>query len=584
MAELVYTFIEKMNIGIVDEELNFSDGHKFKFDLTERYLSYDSVHKKSFFGTKVSNISLLVGKNGVGKSSILDLISLDVKYNTSRGRSSYFNIFHIMDNIFYIEGTSSLLKSISNLEMSKGLFVVGQENRFSPLNEKISQNLALSLIKSRTSVSWFSRMPYIVKNNSNLMIKKSVKQVESAENVFKFISESSSNRIVSNKIYLKIGQKQIYPTNGSQILDEIYGNEQITNPIEILPKSLLRRLKVNIDERTVSFNNRMVQNHYFGKYKKEFYIVQFLEKYLLSLVKLLEHLGESRNKISDILRYDSSPAIMNYDVRRLENTWEASKFLNKKLDVLKNMVNNLRDWSGRLEFFKGFSHKDTPFINRGDLDELIDGLQKFGEVGFEYSRGNSVRLEVSSKSLSENNIIDFSFVQLLMSEFKELFSVQFENLSDGEIIYYNTFSSIFAEIMRANERKTDCVLVLDEPDLNLHPEWCRLFINDCIGIVNKYSEVKVQFIVATHSPYMISDLLRDNVYTLQKNEKSRILISKPKKTFAANIIDILSDSFFLDYTVGEFAKNKLKKISQEEIGFIDDPVLKVLIEGSREER
>ena len=86
MAELVYTFIEKMNIGIVDEELNFSDGHKFKFDLTERYLSYDSVHKKSFFGTKVSNISLLVGKNGVGKSSILDLISLDVKYNTSRGR------------------------------------------------------------------------------------------------------------------------------------------------------------------------------------------------------------------------------------------------------------------------------------------------------------------------------------------------------------------------------------------------------------------------------------------------------------------------------------------------------------------
>lgn len=49
MAELVYTFIEKMNIGIVDEELNFSDGHKFKFDLTERYLSYDSVHKKSFW-------------------------------------------------------------------------------------------------------------------------------------------------------------------------------------------------------------------------------------------------------------------------------------------------------------------------------------------------------------------------------------------------------------------------------------------------------------------------------------------------------------------------------------------------------
>jgi hypothetical protein len=92
MAELVYTYIEKMDTGIKNSEISFSEEHKFR--MKERTLFYVENKNKRFFGEKISNLSLLVGKNGIGKSSILDLISFSNKNtNLRRGRNSYFNIF-----------------------------------------------------------------------------------------------------------------------------------------------------------------------------------------------------------------------------------------------------------------------------------------------------------------------------------------------------------------------------------------------------------------------------------------------------------------------------------------------------------
>ena len=62
-----------------------------------------------------------------------------------------------------------------------------------------------------------------------------------------------------------------------------------------------------------------------------------------------------------------------------------------------------------------------------------------------------------------------------------------------------------------------------------------------------------------------------------------IVIKRVEKTFAANIIDILSDTFFLDYSIGEFARKKILKRDKEDYQYIDDPVLKTLIERSVED-
>ena len=582
MAELVYTYIEKMDIGIKNSEIFFSEEHKFS--MKERTLFYTENKNKSFFGEKISNLSLIVGKNGVGKSSLLDLISFSNRnINLRRGGISYVNIFHIKDNIFFIEGSSSLINQINNLKSNEGLFMIIRNNKFVPYDNKVDIELQISLVRSSPNVNWFSRDLYRDFNSNKSPIVRNVKYVSSAENVFRFIVEAKNSNVTEKQIFLKVSQKQFYSTNSPAILDKIYGNNRITNIENELAEHLKRKLRLEKGENAVSFNSRTVQNYFFREHKEYFFIVQFLEKYLLYLIEFLEENGESRNKIYSIIKdqishsefIEINPTNLSY---LLDKNY-SEKFLIYKIDILKNIVNDLRDWSERIKYFEGKSSRDTPFIERDDLNTLISNFNNSWEYG--YFRGSSCKIEVSSSSL-KNKDINFNFIELLMVEFSDLFSVQFENLSDGEIVYFNTFSSIFMEIRKASKDGRDCVLVLDEPDLNLHPEWCRRFIDDCITLVNNYSAVNVQFIIATHSPYMISDVPKENVFSLEEKEKM-IVIKRAEKTFAANIIDILSDTFFLDYSIGEFARKKILKRDKEIYQHIDDPVLKILIERSIED-
>lgn len=582
MAELVYTYIEKMDTGIKNSEISFSEEHKFR--MKERTLFYVENKNKSFFGEKISNLSLLVGKNGIGKSSILDLISFSNKnINLRRGRNSYFNIFHIKDNLFLIDGSPSLIDKIENLSTEKGLFVSVGNNKFvTPSNSQISIELQISLIRSSPIVDWFNRDSYRTFNSHSSPIIRNVKQVESAENVFRFIVEAKNSNVTKQKIFLKVNQKQLYSSNSPAILDELYGNDRIMDVEDVLPEQLKRRLRLKVGENSSSFNSRIVQNYYFRKHKIHFFIVQVLEKYLLNLIEFLEKNGEPRKRIFSIIKESNRGdfnRLREVDLFYLREDYISEQFLKDKIAFLENIVNDLRDWGERIKYFEEKSSRDTPFINRDNLKNLISNFKNSEKYG--YFHNNSYKIEVSSASL-ENKDINFNFIELLMVEFSDLFSVQFENLSDGEIVYFNTFSSIFMEIRKASKDGRDCVLVLDEPDLNLHPEWCRRFIDDCITLVNNYSAVNVQFIIATHSPYMISDVPKENVFSLEEKEKM-IVIKRAEKTFAANIIDILSDTFFLDYSIGEFARKKLLKRDKEDYQYIDDPVLKTLIERSVED-
>ena len=67
-----------------------------------------------------------------------------------------------------------------------------------------------------------------------------------------------------------------------------------------------------------------------------------------------------------------------------------------------------------------------------------------------------------------------------------------------------------------------------------------------------------QIIISTHSPLVITDIPKDNILFLGKNEERQI----EYQTFAQNIHTILYDGF-LDDTIGEFAKVKIAKLVDE---------------------
>jgi hypothetical protein len=78
-------------------------------------------------------------------------------------------------------------------------------------------------------------------------------------------------------------------------------------------------------------------------------------------------------------------------------------------------------------------------------------------------------------------------------------------------------------------------------------------------------EKKVHFIITSHSPFVLSDLPKENVIFLEKDEKTGYCKNVTKETnietFGANIHTLLSHGFFMkDGLMGEFAKEKINKI------------------------
>jgi hypothetical protein len=81
------------------------------------------------------------------------------------------------------------------------------------------------------------------------------------------------------------------------------------------------------------------------------------------------------------------------------------------------------------------------------------------------------------------------------------------------------------------------------------------------SVHQRYDNLNILFI--THSPFILSDIPKQNVLFLEVDEnngKSTPKDFKRMNTFGANITDLLSDSFFInDGLIGDFAKGKINK-------------------------
>lgn len=165
-----------------------------------------------------------------------------------------------------------------------------------------------------------------------------------------------------------------------------------------------------------------------------------------------------------------------------------------------------------------------------------------------------------------------------------------KQLSTGEKSLLDFFSSLSSFIDRFKDYKHQClenyILLLDEPELGYHPEWKKKFINAITkSLPVLFSEIephrfdheiektvkstlespRIQIILTTHDPLTLSDLPNVNITYLDQNLEGRSIIlnkkEQPKKSFGANITDLLADSFFIgDGLVGDFAREKIEEV------------------------
>lgn len=166
--------------------------------------------------------------------------------------------------------------------------------------------------------------------------------------------------------------------------------------------------------------------------------------------------------------------------------------------------------------------------------------------------------------------------------FDETVQSSFSNLSSGEKQRIYSLNSIVYHIrnllsVNKNHEKNKLIvycnlnIILDEIELYYHPELQRTFLNDLLEYIhkidfeNRYFDCipNLNIIFITHSPFILSDIPKQNILFLDLDNGLRSVSRLEKKqTFAANIHEMLTSGFFMKQTKGEFALLKMKKILQ----------------------
>lgn len=104
--------------------------------------------------------------------------------------------------------------------------------------------------------------------------------------------------------------------------------------------------------------------------------------------------------------------------------------------------------------------------------------------------------------------------------------------------------------------KENFVITIDEPENHLHPEMQRSLLPNFLEAFPN-----VQFIISTHSPFIISSVPESNVYVLDYNAENRVesmLLENVEKSGGAN--DILRDVLGLETTLPIWTEEKINSI------------------------
>lgn len=223
-----------------------------------------------------------------------------------------------------------------------------------------------------------------------------------------------------------------------------------------------------------------------------------------------------------------------------------------------------------------------------DFSNCID-YESVKNVITEFFKNNK---EINFEDIKKEELKEISILFLFADiEFENDERMSFFSMSAGQkqlISYFGIIIRIINEQLNINKTLT---LIIDEIETSLHPQWQKEFLKLLIELLSyvKDKSKNIQLILAGHSPFIVSDLPKENIIFLE--DSMQVNGVEKKETFGANIHTLLSDSFFVEGgLIGEFAKSKIdlaikylnqKILTQKELNYceniisiIGEPIIK----------
>ena len=535
--KLIALVIKQYNKLFEEQIINFSDEYKvdFNFETNELKIDKNPDYIKNFYGDSIYNISPIVGINGTGKTTILNLIGTysPEKYKQAPD-NQYFFLFELgkrEDKVRFKISSTNL--SVKNLPAG-GTFYRKQDGSFDcdPEYYEGDKNILYVNLQSKGGGTIEYRTALNPKGLA--MFIHSYLWLSDRNIISSVLSCSLEINDYRLKDYTNSILREINAI-GFLIYKSIYNifYEEVEFIKKFLSEPLLSKCKKYLEEN--------VSNHEDSGFNLLIEIVKELDK---NEVK-----DETRKIIKEYVESIIAIVIIFIEIRENGSLVDSSSS-----SILLKYANN----------------------NRSLFEKLNDKLLR-------YTKSKKL-VDKFCYDLNENS-----------NNYDLINETPNYHMSTGEGNVIEIFSQLYTYLSMHEESSEDIILLVDELESGMHLEWSRRLIQILIDNLSEIFEDegkgrKIQLSFTTHSPYMLSDIKPGNVIMIEKNQETGYSEGKVlQNTFAKNIQEIMKENL-IDNIYGDFALAKINSMIErlngeeeqegneeellKEIHLISEPILR----------
>lgn len=557
--KLIYCYIEHFR-NIENQDVSLSDefdcryrDSKIFIEKREKNPLMDYIYDNGF----MSNLRIIVGKTGAGKTNFLQLIGMDWWNRKSTADGDAYLLLYKMhnENDFFVEEVGlgnktraycftydfdkhEILKYIpAAYDDHEDTYIINAFDRYA---------FASCPYDNVRQEQMFDNNQFIPRKITQYGKSSVSMECEFLKEYLSHFSEKSIKRRVSfvigwknwqNKIQSDLDEKLIkreywtYKDRAEEQRDKNFRNGQYNKPIEYDKKSTPKSRFIH---------DLMVDFAIYLRKWAELVEYEFPEKYY-PYTGIVYDLGIE-------------------DPRELPD--------GKKMGILKRI-----DWLCQYIDY----HTDEITSNRGLVwqigSDIRDLFHLLGKMDDKYFTDTEFSIPVMDIDVNGKTVMRDVFERMeqyrpdQIGVFTEcLLPYHWSFVSSGEYQYAKIWGVLEEYVVRVKMMtqgqkyseaiQPNLILLLDEPENYMHPEMCRTFIRNLNVLLSKRNpNTELQVLISTHSPFMLSDVMASQVIKMDYDENGKCVISESKKPYyAANIHSIMADGFFLEYTIGEQAR------------------------------
>jgi len=491
----------------------------------------------------------------------------------------YFS--HSFDNNFYNDSTA-INQGYFDIS-TKGLLnkIEAELEPFNPFGLGSDRPNHLNFRDDRFSVGLLKEY-YITetKKRIHLLEDERSREIINRHNFFPKKVELNIDYIMQRRDYVSV----VHEIDESKLLRS-EGRKQDLDKLELYIYKYIERIHQTSYTGSFEKSARIVKQTYLRRIVDSFF--NDVDHFLYFKLKDMKGLFETIDS-QELINKDLLQLLDLFSQKVVETNSNSDSF---DVETFKELTKSYIDF---ISFFCNELLKESSVINFRDSSVQIVETSYDGVRGIGMENTKTVEISLASEIGSSPLPQGINLLQKVVKAYESInttsnfLKIEWEGLSTGEDTLLNIYSRFFN--LRALDQKEqkeegaklikdNVIILLDEIEHSLHPEWQRTLLNKLIDYLPYVfsNSNSIQIVLATNVPFLIADIPTKNVIYLEKFEEEvqdvetgdtqkeiKVRISARSKlsnqTFAANIHSLLMNNFFMKSTLGEFSEKKIKTV------------------------